>query len=439
MTFRPAEIIAKKRDGLELTDQEISFFISNLSSFGDDQIGAFLMAVFIRGMTDLETTSLTRHMLGSGAALDWSGESFSSLVVDKHSTGGVGDKVSLPLAPALAACGAKVPMISGRGLGHTGGTLDKLEAIPGFSVTLTEQRLKEVIREVGCAICGQTASVCPADKKLYAIRDVTATVESIPLITGSIVCKKAAEGLRALVLDCKVGRAAFMRTEEASATLARSMVAAGNGLGIKTQAVLTEMDNPIGLMVGNSLEVAESIHCLRGQGPADLEELVCVEGGLALASIGLAATAEAGQAMIKRSLHDGTALAKFRAMVQAQGGNPQVCDVPDPMTLMPRASHTEDLLSPVTGYVTGIHAMDVALASLSLGAGRTRKEDVLDLGVGIQLLVTVGDHIEKGKPWARVHHSGNLTQQIRAMVDNTTTLEVSPEKPPQKSRIIRII
>ncbi|NWU88806.1 TYPH phosphorylase, partial [Upupa epops] len=349
-------LICKKRDGQRLEDQEIQSFVWGITSgtAQEAQIGAMLMAVRLRGMDAGETLALTRAMAASGQALEWP-RSWHGRVADKHSTGGVGDKVSLVLAPALAACGCKVPMISGRGLGHTGGTLDKLESIPGFRVTLTPEEMLAALERVGCCIVGQSEELAPADRVLYGLRDVTATVDSLPLITASILSKKAAEGLSALVLDVKFGQAALFPTLEAARELAHSLVWVGQRLGIRVAAILSRMEQPLGHCVGNSLEVLEAIECLHGGGPEDLRQLVTLVttlGGLLLWQCGLAGAATEGQGLLAQSLDNGSALGTFEAMLGAQGVPPNIAhslchgDPPERRRVLGEASVTEELLAP---------------------------------------------------------------------------------------------
>uniref|UniRef100_A0A8D0GS29 Thymidine phosphorylase n=1 Tax=Sphenodon punctatus TaxID=8508 RepID=A0A8D0GS29_SPHPU len=315
-----AELIRKKRDGERLRDEEIRGFIQAVTGrrLQEAQIGAMLMAIRLKGMDEDETLALTQEMVASGRVLEWP-ESWHSRLVDKHSTGGVGDKVSLPLAPALAACGCKVPMISGRGLAHTGGTLDKLESVPGFTVSQSPEQMRQILEKVGCCIVGQTEELAPADKVLYALRDITATVDSLPLITGSILAKKAAESISALILDVKFGSAALYPTQEGARELAEQLVSMGTQLGISSAAVLSEMDRPLGRRVGNSLEVLEAVECLEGKGPADLRELVTTLGGALLWQCRVEESVAKGTARIAKALEDGSALRTFQAMLQAQG------------------------------------------------------------------------------------------------------------------------
>jgi len=397
-----AELILKKRDGFALAEAEITFLIEGYTSgrIPDYQMAAFCMAVFHRGMTAEETLGLTRAMLQSGSVLDFS--SLPGLKLDKHSTGGVGDKTSLIIAPLVAAAGAYVPMISGRGLGFTGGTLDKLESIPGFTVQLPLSRFRAVLRQVGCAMIGQTEEIAPADRKLYALRDVTATVESIPLICASIMSKKLAEGLDGLVLDVKTGAGAFMPTLEQASDLAQSLVDIGNGLGTQTVALITDMNQPLGKAVGNALEVQEAIQTLKGSGPQDLSLL---SEKLSSRMLSLSAdSGEPGRARTKvaEALSSGRALEKFAQMVEAQGGDPRVIDDP---SLLPQAALRQVIVSNSTGFVTGVNARTVGRVSMALGAGRETVESRIDPSVGILLNKKIGDRVEKGEPLCAVFYN----------------------------------
>jgi thymidine phosphorylase len=434
MTSVP-EIIRKKRDGACLNEGEIRTMIDGITegTVGEEQIGAFLMAVYFQGMQPDETVILTRAMLESGDTLQWPNAPFP--IVDKHSTGGVGDKISLPLAPALAACGVGVPMVSGRGLGHTGGTLDKLESISGYQTRLTADEIKQIVQEVGCVICGQTDRIAPADKRIYSIRDITSTVESVPLITGSILSKKASAGLGSLVLDVKVGEGAFMNDLAQAQTLAESLVRVSKGLGIKTAALITEMDHPIGRTIGNGLEVIESVECLHGNGPADTTELVCALGGELLHLSGVSNSPEEGFNTIWTSLNDGSALERFRAMVAAVGGDTSVCD--DPVEALPKAPVQTDIPVRTEGFVLRIGSRMLADIALELGAGRTRKEDDVDPAVGIEILVSRGQELDPGQAWLRIHHRNNLTEsQIERL---QSALFTAHDAPDSTNRIIEIV
>ncbi|MBK9518966.1 MAG: thymidine phosphorylase [Anaeromyxobacter sp.] len=410
--MRAYELIHRKRDGGRLSDEELGALIAGYTAgeIPDYQLAAFCMAVFFRGMDEGEVRALTAAMLHSGDVLDLS--AIPGVKVDKHSTGGVGDKVSLPLAPLAAACGVKVPMVSGRGLGHTGGTLDKLEAIPGFRVDLPVERFVELVRDLGLGLIGQTARIAPADKRLYALRDVTATVESIPLIAGSIMSKKLAEGIDALVLDVKVGRGAFMKTLPEARRLAETLIGIGRGMGKRVTALLTAMDQPLGRAVGNALEVAESIELLRGGGPADLRELTVALTAEMVLLARLAPDLAAARARVERAILDGSGLATFRAVVAAQGGDPRVVDEPG---RLPRAAQVVPLLAPSAGVVEALDAEAVGLAAMALGAGRARVEDAVDPAVGVVLLRKVGDRVAAGEPLCLVHrNAGGEAQSLVA-------------------------
>ena len=405
-------------------------------SISDDELTDWLRGVYDEGLTESETITLTKVMRDSGDVLEW-GSEISGHIVDKHSTGGVGDKVSLVLAPALAACGLSVPMISGRGLGHTGGTLDKLESIPGFSVEMNAEDIRKQVESIGVAMVGQSNALAPADRRMYALRDVTGTIASIPLITSSIVSKKAAEGLSALVLDVKFGRAAFMVEREQAAELARSMVNAANGMGIHTTAVLTSMDHPVGCAIGNSLEILESVETLCGSGPEDLEELVCVQGGLLLHATGIAGDAQTGAVMIHDSLQDGSAFERFREMVKAQGGDISIFDSDASLMrglgLMDSDLNTTELSVGATGWVEDIDAMAIARVCLRLGAGRTQLDDPVDHSVGAILEVQVGDRLEEGEPWIVLYHRDEVDRAtIEGLLESIT---LSDEEVRSESRI----
>jgi pyrimidine-nucleoside phosphorylase/thymidine phosphorylase len=398
--MRAADLIRKKRDGHSLAAEEIHSLVEGYTrgEIPDYQLAAFCMAVFFRGMDDAETAALTEAMLRSGEVLDLS--DIPGTKVDKHSTGGVGDKVSLALAPIAAACGVVVPMVSGRGLGHTGGTLDKLEAIPGFRVDLPVERFREVLRRVGACLIGQTARVAPADRKLYALRDVTGTVESIPLIAASIMSKKLAEGIDALVLDVKVGGGAFMKRREEAERLARVLVGIGRSTGKRVTALLTGMEQPLGLAVGNALEVAEAVELLRGGGPDDLRQVTRALCAEMLVLAGAAGGPDEALARVDAAISDGRALARLRELVEAQGGDPRAVD--DPARL-PRAPRKREVGAPADGVVQAIDAEAVGLAAMALGAGRARIEDRVDPAAGIVLRRKVGDPVERGEPLAVLH------------------------------------
>ena len=393
------EIIASKRDGGRNTSEEIARLISALGSgeLADYQMTAWLMAVFFRGLDEDETTALTDAMLWSGQVLDLS--SIDGVKVDKHSTGGVGDKVSICLAPLVAACGVPVPMVSGRGLGHTGGTLDKLEAIPGFRTTLSAGDFARIVRDVGCCMIGQTAEVAPADKRIYALRDVTATVECVPLIVASILSKKLAEGIDALVLDVKAGRGAFMKDADSARVLARALVRVATLAGKKAVALLTDMESPLGRAVGNAIETREALDVLAGGGPADVVECTLRLGEEMLVAGGKAAGASAARPLLERAIASGDAARTAEKMIEAQGGDPRV--VADRSRLA--IGDSEVLVTAVTsGYVARIDALEIGLAAVAMGAGRTRADQTVDPAVGILLEKKPGDAVAQGEPLARL-------------------------------------
>jgi pyrimidine-nucleoside phosphorylase len=396
----PQHVIARKRDGHALTRDEIQAFVRGATdgSWADYQLSALLMAIFLRGMNAEEIALYTDAMMRSGVVANL--DNVAQPKVDKHSTGGVGDKVSVHLAPMVAACGVAVPMISGRGLGHSGGTLDKLESIPGFRTDLSLQDYRRQVEQVGCALIGQTRELAPADKKLYALRDVTATVECLPLICGSIMSKKLAEGIDALVLDVKFGRGAFMKTAAEAQELAKAMVSIGRRMGKGVRALLTAMDQPLGRAVGNAVEVAESIACLRGRGPADLMEVTYALGSQMLMLARVVQHEAEGRARLEEAVSSGAALEKFREIITAQGGDPGVLD--DPRKL-PQARLRVPLPSMEDGYVREVDAMGVALAALRLGAGRARVDQVVDPAVGITELVKIGEKVQPGQYLAMIH------------------------------------
>ena len=411
------EILASKRDGDELSESDFQFICNNIESIPSEQLGAFLMACQINGLTSQETSDLTRAMLNAGEKMQQENGR-----VDKHSTGGVGDKMSIVLAPALRAAGATVPMLAGRGLAHTGGTIDKLEAIPGFNTGLSLDEM----RKNPCFISRQTNDIAPADRILYSIRDITATVPQIGLITASIISKKAAEGLEKLVLDVKCGNAAFMQTREDAVALAKSMVKTGNSLGMKVIAQVTEMDNPIGTMFGNSHEIVECIECLKGNGPNDTMELIYAQAD----SLGVD---------IRTSINDGTALDEFRKMCIRQGVNESNIDkmIRDPWSILPRAQHRTEIVSKKSGYVSHIHALTIGEILCKLGAGRTGENPDIDHGVGAELLVERGEYIQSGKPWIRFDTNVNLGSEMIDQIQlSLTTIETEVEF---SSRILEII
>ncbi len=399
--MRAVDIIIKKRDGGALERAEVAAFVEGVTSgaWPDYQAASLLMAILVRGMTPDETAWLTDAMVHSGIRVDL--REIPGVKVDKHSTGGVGDKTSLILAPLAAACGVPVPMMSGRGLGHTGGTLDKLESIPGFRVTLSLDEMKTALSRVGCAMIGQTAQIAPADKTLYALRDVTGTVESIPLISASIMSKKIAEGIDALVLDVKTGSGAFMKTEADSRRLAQSLVSIGNASGVKTEAIITAMDTPLGLAVGNALEVVECIEVLKGRGPADVIE-VSIELAARMVVLGrVAPDRAAADRLVRDAIQSGAGLERFRQIIEQQGGDPRVVD---DYARLPAAANRHVVTASRGGYLARLDAELVGRASVALGAGRDRVEDPVDPGVGIVIHAKPGDRVSQGERVLELHY-----------------------------------
>ncbi|RUS75099.1 hypothetical protein EGW08_017130 [Elysia chlorotica] len=441
------DILAKKHDGGELSAEEISAIVDGAcrGTMEPVQIGSFLTSVYLNKLSQAETSTLTLRMKESGDCLVWP-EDIQGLTIDKHSTGGVGDKVSLPLAAALAACGYKVPMISGRGLAHTGGTLDKLESVPGFTVSLSHDQMVHTLRQVGCFIAGQTKDICPADREFYKYRDATSTVKENGLITSSIVSKKAAENLKALILDVKIGSGAFMETVEKGRILAQAMVDCSTSLGMSARSLLTDMNCPIGFMTGNALEVAESLQCLKGQGPKDLDDLVVNLGGHLLNLVDPVAvkSAEEGCARIQERLSDGSALRKFQGMLEAQGVSPEhaqkLCDPDgDVWSVLKRSAHQTDILSDRTGYVESVAAMPVAKVVQSLGGGRDKPGDPINHAVGVELLLHVGDSIKEGQAWVKVHHDFEvLPETISAQLRSALVISESPVQSSQ-SRVLEVV
>jgi len=387
------DLLRRKIAGEALSSSDIETFVRGVrdGEVEDEEIAAFCMAVFLNGMTQDEVLSLTQSMLHSGEVLQWEG--LPGPTVDKHSTGGVGDKVSLPLTGVLVACGAYVPMISGRGLGHTGGTLDKLQSIPGYRIDLSPEEMRRQVHEVHAVITGQTGTLAPADRRLYAIRDVTGTVSSIPLITASILSKKLAEGLQALVLDVKVGSGAFMETQEDAERLAESLSRVGTAAGVQVSALLTHMDQPLGMAVGNANEVVESVACLRGEGPPDLEHLVVALAARLLYDTRLAPTLDQAARDARESIRSGRAFQAFRRMVDAQGGDVRVIDDP---SLLPVGPLRGEVQAPADGHVQRIDARTVGRALIALGGGRMVQEDTVDPSVGIWLVRKVGARVSRG-------------------------------------------
>jgi pyrimidine-nucleoside phosphorylase len=435
--IRAVDVIRKKRDGEELSNSEIEYLVQACTrgEIPDYQVSAWLMAVILRGLTRGETSALTDAMLHSGEVLDLS--EFAATKVDKHSTGGVGDKTSLVLAPLVAAGGLLVPMISGRGLGHTGGTLDKLEAIPGFNVNLPVAQFRRVLDTCGCAMIGQTPEIAPADRKLYALRDVTATVESPYLICASIMSKKLAEGIDALVLDVKTGSGAFMKEEKDAAFLAELMVETGERMGKSVVALITDMDQPLGLNAGNSLEVVEVLEVLQGKGPEDLRDLCLELAGWMFHLGGAADTVAKGKTLSGELINSGKALEKFRQMVTLQGGDVHALDHPEQL---PRAKYTTNVTSPTGGYITAINCEAVGTACVVLGGGREKKEDAIDPAVGVVLHRKVGDPVSVGEPFCTVHYNSEAEgSRAREMLLKSYRIEQAPltEKRPLVHRVIR--
>ena len=430
--IRAVEVIGKTRDGLELSRAEIDYVVAGATNgdLPDYQVSAWLMAAVLRGLTKTETAALTDAMLRSGEVLDLS--ALPAKKIDKHSTGGVGDKTSLVLAPLAAAAGLVVPMISGRGLGHTGGTLDKLESIPGFNVSLAVPEFRRVLELCGCAIIGQTAKIAPADRQLYALRDVSGTVPSPYLICASIMSKKLAEGIDALVLDVKTGSGAFMKKKEEAAFLAELMVETGERMGKKMVALITDMDQPLGLHIGNSLEVKEVLQVLRGEGPKDLREL-CVElAGWMLKLGGSASTPLEGKQIAEQLITSGKALDKFRQMITLQKGDAGVIDNPERLS---QAKHKIDVISSSSGYVTAIQCEQVGTACVILGGGRERKEDAVDPAVGIVLHKKVSDPVSAGEPLCTIHYNSDArAARARTLLEESYQIEDAP--PAQKRPLV---
>ena len=430
--MRAVDIIVSKRDGRALSRDQIRSFVSGVTegTLPDYQASALLMAIVLRGMSAEETAWLTDAMVHSGVRVDLSG--IPGVKVDKHSTGGVGDKASLVLAPLAAACGVPVPMMSGRGLGHTGGTLDKLEAIPGFRVNLSLEEMKAALARTGCAMLGQTEQIAPADKKLYALRDVTGTVESIPLISASIMSKKIAEGIDALVLDVKTGSGAFMKTEADSRRLAESLVSIGNASGVRTEAIITAMDAPLGCAVGNALEVIECIEVLKGRGPADLVEvsLELAERMLLLGKV--APDRPDAKRRVAEARASGVGLERFQRIIEGQGGDPRVVD---DYGRLPQVPGRHEVTADRGGYVVRLDAELVGRASVALGAGRDRIEDSIDPAVGIMVRATVGDRVGAGDPVLELHYRdpGRLNAALALLARAVT---IGDDRPVVRRRLV---
>lgn len=411
--MRMVDIIDHKRQGGALTAEEIQFFIDGYTdgTIPDYQASALLMAIYFNDMTDDERALLTMTMMRSGDQLDLS--MIDGIKVDKHSTGGVGDKTSIPLAPMIAALGIPIPMISGRGLGHTGGTLDKLEAIPNFNISLTEEAFKKQVAEIKLAIIGATGNIAPADKKIYALRDVTDTVDSIPLIAGSIMSKKIASGTDALVLDVKTGSGAFMKTEEDAKELAQALVNIGRSVGMQCMAVISDMNQPLGNAIGNALEIEESIAILKGEGPADITELILTLGSQMVVLAGKASTLDEARQLLQGVIDDGRALEAFRQMIIYQGGDPAIIENPK---LMPQAQYQIELPAKENGYVTEMTANEMGIASMLLGGGRQAKTDEIDYAVGLVLHKKIGDPVQKGESLLTIYSNREDIEAIKDLL-----------------------
>jgi len=425
-SMRAVDIIRAKRDGEALPREAVEAFVRGVvdGRWPDYQSAALLMAIVLRGMTVEETAWLTAAMVESGERVDLA--SLPGIKVGKHSTGGVGDKVSIVLAPLVAACGVVVPKMSGRGLGHTGGTLDKLESIPGFRTALSLDEFRAVLKEVGCCLISQTATIAPADKTLYALRDVTATIESIPLISASVMSKKLAEGSDALVLDVKCGRGAFMKTRQDAQTLARALVGIGTEAGVRTEAFVTAMEAPVGRAVGNALEVAECIETLHGRGPEGLTALVVRLASRMVELGGRAASAFEAEARVREALASGAAFDRFRAMVVRQGGDPAVVDDPG---LLPHAPHTYAVTAAASGFITGLDAGQIGMASMRLGAGRARVDQAIDPGAGLVLHRVCGEAVRAGDVVAELHYGAEASlAPAVALVESA--IAIGPQPPP---------
>jgi len=425
--MRAVDIIIKKRDRHELTREEIEFFIQGYvnGEIPDYQVSAWAMAVLLNGMNPRETTDLTLAMAHSGEILDLT--PVVPLAVDKHSTGGVGDKTTLVVEPIVAACGLPIGKMSGRGLGFSGGTLDKMESIPGFRTDLSKKEFLEQLRRIGLVLTGQTGDLAPADGKLYALRDVTGTVQSIPLIASSVMSKKIASGAQAIVLDVKVGVGAFMRDEEEARQLSELMVSIARLAGRKAVALLSDMNQPLGCAVGNALEVKEAIATLHGQGPQDFRHHCLVVAGHLLALGGTAADEQAGLDMARRALDGGSAWEKFRQLVIAQGGDVGYVDEPE---RLPVAPMIETVPAPRGGYLAGVHARQVGETAVGLGAGRARKEDPIDHAVGIEIYHKVGDQVAAGEPLFTIHaHSAESLEEARGRLLEAHTWSEAPVEP----------
>ncbi|WP_017552287.1 pyrimidine-nucleoside phosphorylase [Heyndrickxia coagulans] len=431
--MRMIDIIEKKRNGGELATEEINFFVKGYTegTIPDYQASALAMAIYFKDMSDREIADLTMAMVHSGETLDLS--AIHGIKVDKHSTGGVGDTTTLVLAPLVAALGVPVAKMSGRGLGHTGGTIDKLESIQGFHVEITTDQFIDLVNREKVAVIGQTADLAPADKKLYALRDVTATVDSIPLIASSIMSKKIAAGADAIVLDVTTGAGAFMKKEEDAIRLAETMVRIGNHVGRKTMAVISDMSQPLGYAIGNALEVKEAIDTLKGEGPDDLTELVLALGSQMVALAGKATTLEEARKMLKEAIANGAGLEKFKKFVANQGGDPSVIDHPEKL---PQAKYAIDLPAKTSGYVSKMVADQIGVAAMMLGAGRATKEDKIDFAVGIVLRKKVGDRVEAGEPLATIYANREAVEEVKEKIYDNITISDHGEEPKLIHKII---
>lgn len=424
--MRMVDVIDQKRNGGVLSDEQLQFFVDGVvdGSLPDYQISALLMAIYFQGMTDREQTQLTMKMMHSGERLDLS--KIPGIKVDKHSTGGVGDKTSLPLAAMVAALGIPVPMISGRGLGHTGGTLDKLEAIPGFQVELSEQDFIKQVAEEKLAIVGATRDVAPADKKIYALRDVTDTVDSIPLIASSIMSKKLASGTDALVIDVKTGAGAFMKTEDSAVKLAKALVAIGKQAGLKCEAVISDMNQPLGSKIGNTLEIEETLDLLKGKGPKDLLELVLELGSRMVVMGQQAASLAEARAKLEQTIADGSALARFKAMIKAQHGDPNVVD---DYSLMSHAKYQIEYPAQKGGVIAKLTADEIGMASMLMGGGRQKADDQLDYAVGIELHKKIGDSVQKGESIMTIWSNREDIDDVKELLDQAVAIKESAQQP----------
>ncbi|WP_011110005.1 pyrimidine-nucleoside phosphorylase [Bacillus cereus] len=411
--MRMVDIIAKKRDGKELTTEEIKFFINGYTdgSIPDYQVSALAMAIFFKDMTDRERADLTMAMVESGETIDLS--AIEGIKVDKHSTGGVGDTTTLVLGPLVAALDVPVAKMSGRGLGHTGGTIDKLEAVEGFHVEITKEQFIDIVNRDKVAVIGQTGNLTPADKKIYALRDVTGTVNSIPLIASSIMSKKIAAGADAIVLDVKTGAGAFMKTEEDAKELSHAMVRIGNNVGRQTMAVISDMSQPLGFAIGNALEVKEAIDTLKGEGPEDLTELVLVLGSQMVVLAKKANTLEEAREMLIEVMKNGKATAKFKEFLSNQGGDSSIVDNPEKM---PQAKYVIDVPAKTSGVISNIVADEIGIAAMLLGAGRATKEDEIDLAVGLMLRKKVGDAVKEGEPFVTIYANRENVEDVKAKI-----------------------